>query len=199
MKPINKSILFVISTLWLTGVNAEVEMLDENASTEQIREAFTGKSHGLPIGNTQEKIKTRSIPSNFSLEEQNLQTPEKAAKRKYYKKKQYGAGVATAIQFKYNSTELLAGSQKFIKKLGQVLAETDGKFVIEGHTDASGTKSHNLELSEKRAKIIKQILIAEHNINPERILIKGKGETALRFSPHNYKNRRVEIIPIKDN
>ena len=255
MKTLKKQltkILLACSLVWGVPAIAEVEMLDENATKQQIRDAFFNKGNqevktrGINLSpeteevneDVSEEYQTRGI-EGFSTEEQKLKVPSRArvkkvkpAKKKYakrppkkaskkvYKKPQkkytkktyrkkyppkpqaqnkqrYDAGVATAIQFKYNSDELLSGSRTFIKNFGDVLAETDVKFIIEGHTDASGAENHNYQLSKQRADKIKRIFVTEHNIAENRIITIGKGETSLRFSANNYKNRRVEIKPMQ--
>jgi OOP family OmpA-OmpF porin len=50
------------------------------------------------------------------------------------------------------------------------------KVEIGGHTDAQGSDSFNLKLSERRAQAVKDYLIAR-GIAPERLLAKGYGES----------------------
>lgn len=49
---------------------------------------------------------------------------------------------------------------------------------IGAHTDASGSSSYNLELSEKRAQAVKRYL-EDKGIDPNRLVAKGYGETQL--------------------
>ena len=69
---------------------------------------------------------------------------------------------------------------------------------MEGHTDASGTENYNMILSKKRAGAVKNYLIKYYNISANRLLAKGKGETALLNNalPDSAANRRVRIINI---
>ena len=124
-------------------------------------------------------------------------SPKKQHTKKNTNKKRYDNGIASEIQFKYNSTELLSGSKKFINNVAEVIAEKpEVKFIIEGHTDASGDELLNYHLSENRAETIKYILIAEYNISANRITTVGKGESSFKFSPNDHRNRRVEIKPL---
>ncbi|MEL7534301.1 MAG: OmpA family protein [Bacteroidota bacterium] len=50
--------------------------------------------------------------------------------------------------------------------------------VLEGHADAMGADDKNLVLSVMRAYNVKYYLVYEHGISQQRILSKGKGETA---------------------
>ncbi len=212
--------LLISSIFWTsTSVSSsEVEMLGLNASKEEIRDAFYGNgSRGIVGFSSEEKTenlsrgiggfssfeKTKKVTTNkYSKSKQKhsrpkvktkLVTQKQYPKKNKINKKRYDSGVASAIQFKYNSAELLSGSKAFIRKTAEVLAESTVKFIIEGHTDASGDESLNYKLSEERANRIKYILITEYNISPDRISTVGKGESSLRFSPYDYKNRRVVI------
>ena len=65
-----------------------------------------------------------------------------------------------------------------------------------GHTSNEGSKSHNMQLSELRAKAICDYL-SVNGISPERLSYVGKGDTeplVLNDTESNKsKNRRVEI------
>ena len=78
-----------------------------------------------------------------------------------------------------------------------LLDNPDSKVVVEGHTDRTGSASHNQKLSEKRAGVIAKSLIAK-GISEERISTVGYGEskpTADNNTPAGRQaNRRVEII-----
>lgn len=89
----------------------------------------------------------------------------------------------------------------------EINASPGGLILIEGHTDNIPTGkigSDNLELSARRAKAIANILML-HGIPPQRISIKGYGDTRPIDSNNTEegraKNRRVEIklIPKEGN
>ena len=70
------------------------------------------------------------------------------------------------------------------------------EYIVIGHTDTKGSKSYNLSLSIKRAKIVQDLLIAQ-GIDKSKIKVFGRGEESLAiFTPDNTRqpaNRRVEI------
>lgn len=72
------------------------------------------------------------------------------------------------------------------------------RFIVVGHTDATGRREYNLELSQKRADVIRQILITTFRIPPDRVQAVGLGEEQLRDSakPDSAVNRRVQLITI---
>lgn len=73
-------------------------------------------------------------------------------------------------------------------------------FVIEGHTDLSGSPQHNQELSKRRAEAVKRYLV-EHGIAAERLTAVGYGATRpLTTDPSpsaQAMNRRVTLV-VKD-
>lgn len=73
-------------------------------------------------------------------------------------------------------------------------------FVIEGHTDLSGSAPHNQELSKRRADAVKDYLVA-HGIAADRLTTVGYGSTRpLTTDPSPSAqaiNRRVTLV-VKD-
>jgi OmpA-OmpF porin, OOP family len=71
------------------------------------------------------------------------------------------------------------------------------KFEVSGHTDTSGSASHNKDLSQKRAATIVKELVAR-GVPQNEIVAVGKGSEAPLVKPDNTpakkaKNRRYEI------
>jgi outer membrane protein OmpA-like peptidoglycan-associated protein len=107
--------------------------------------------------------------------------------------------VSLGIRFKHNSYELTDNAQEVLNRLGGALASpklSEHKFMIEGHTDATGDSIYNQELSEKRAENVKNYLVNVFGIEPDRLEDVGRGETALldTGSPESDQNRRVQVI-----
>ncbi|MEZ4436407.1 MAG: OmpA family protein [bacterium] len=69
---------------------------------------------------------------------------------------------------------------------------------VQGHTDSRGAADYNLDLSQKRAAAVRQFLIDEGNIAPDRLDSRGYGESQPVDPSENEvawaKNRRVEFI-----
>jgi outer membrane protein OmpA-like peptidoglycan-associated protein len=106
------------------------------------------------------------------------------------------------IKFDYNSSTLNPNSLAHLKKLGTALnlgKMVDKKIMIVGHTDGSGSKDYNLDLSRKRSKSVKEFLVSNYQIDPTRIKTSGKGESdTLPGKPRNAPtNRRVEFYGIQ--
>ena len=67
---------------------------------------------------------------------------------------------------------------------------------VTGHTDSTGTPSHNQQLSERRAGSVAEYLVAQGN-NPQRFQVLGMGQTepiaSNATAEGRAQNRRVEI------
>lgn len=104
------------------------------------------------------------------------------------------------ITFEFGSASI---SQSEIPKLEGVanamtrlLEENPGEtFLIEGHTDAVGSDSANLVLSDQRAESVASALTSVFGIPPENLVTQGYGERYLKVATQerNRDNRRVAI------
>ncbi|MBA4851094.1 OmpA family protein [Emticicia sp. BO119] len=74
--------------------------------------------------------------------------------------------------------------------------------VVNGHTDATGSKEYNENLSKKRAIQVANYLKGA-GIEEKRLLVDGYGEKIPKYSNKSYtgrnKNRRVDFIIVADN
>lgn len=109
--------------------------------------------------------------------------------------------VSMQLQFGFNSAELSPESKQSLDNLSVALKSPDLKpftFMIEGHTDASGSESYNLSLSERRAKSVMDYLVGVHGVDVSRLRVVGKGESSLLDSddPNNGVNRRVAVVNV---
>jgi outer membrane protein OmpA-like peptidoglycan-associated protein len=107
------------------------------------------------------------------------------------------------VNFKLNSNQLSKTAKQQLNALGEALNNSelkDGNFIIAGHTDASGSKIKNQDLSQKRAQAVVNFLTTHFKINPKQLSAIGYGETQLRDSlnPNSATNRRVEVQLIQD-
>lgn len=102
------------------------------------------------------------------------------------------------IEFEFNSDVLTAeGTAQlalFMDALRQIYSDHPPLNII-GHTDASGSDSYNLALSDRRSAAVKRALIDFHNYPRDVLNSEGRGESDLKFpnAPEADGNRRVEI------
>ncbi|UCG31377.1 MAG: OmpA family protein [candidate division WOR-3 bacterium] len=100
---------------------------------------------------------------------------------------------------KPESYPVLDGAAKTIKMVFE--GNPDVKIEVQGHTDSRGSDAYNQKLSNDRAGSVKQYLVLNHNINADRLMARGYGESkpvASNDSPEGMaKNRRVEFVVMK--
>ncbi|HTV22568.1 MAG TPA: OmpA family protein [Polyangiaceae bacterium] len=106
-------------------------------------------------------------------------------------------GVIAGIEFDTNQAAIRPSSVLALDKAASVLAEYPSLRVeISGHTDDTGSREHNLELSLRRAQAVKESLVSR-GIDPNRIQTKGAGPdvpvTTNDSAAGRQKNRRIEF------
>jgi len=107
------------------------------------------------------------------------------------------------IHFDFGSAKIRTESHKLLDEFGKALKGglADARFVIAGHTDNYGSESYNMDLSKRRAASVKAYLESRHDIRPDRLRIKGYGETSPIASNDTSEdrqlNRRVEFIRLE--
>ncbi len=103
------------------------------------------------------------------------------------------------VNFEVDSARITPRAMQQLITLGQALADprlADTKFVIGGHTDASGPADYNVRLSQQRAEAVRTFLIAQFNARPDNLIARGFGAQALKNKANLYasENRRVQVI-----
>jgi outer membrane protein OmpA-like peptidoglycan-associated protein len=103
-----------------------------------------------------------------------------------------------SVFFEFDSSEINSSGKQSIDSLFNNLKNVNIEFIkIYGYTDSIGDKNYNLDLSNKRAETIKQIL-HDHNLSMFITEVKGFGDSFPIASNSEesgrIKNRRVEVI-----
>jgi outer membrane protein OmpA-like peptidoglycan-associated protein len=103
------------------------------------------------------------------------------------------------VNFAYNSADLTSDARITLDRLGTAIADprlAAFSFLIVGHTDAKGGAEFNQKLSERRADAVRDYLVAQFRIAPERLSTKGYGKSQLLdpSRPEDGVNRRVQVI-----
>jgi len=109
--------------------------------------------------------------------------------------------LSLAIQFEPNSTRVRAESGAVLGNLVAAMLSPElrtNRFVIEGHTDASGAPALNQRLSQQRADEVRLYLVAL-GVSPARLKAVGKGaaEPADPLNPLAAENRRVRVVTVE--
>jgi len=80
------------------------------------------------------------------------------------------------VNFKYNKTDLTNISARKVQKIIQRIREADDLAIeIRAYTDSIGSNAYNLNLSKRRANVLKKLLTKE-GIAASTISAIGKGE-----------------------
>jgi outer membrane protein OmpA-like peptidoglycan-associated protein len=122
--------------------------------------------------------------------------PENVLEKQLTKEKR---AVTYGIYFDFNRDTLKPESEPVLKEIAQAMTDNpDWKLTVEGHTDNVGGDSYNLELSRRRAAAVKQALVSQYNIAPDRLLTGGFGASR-PVEPNDTlegraRNRRVELV-----
>jgi outer membrane protein OmpA-like peptidoglycan-associated protein len=108
------------------------------------------------------------------------------------------------INFEFNSATLAPSAMSTARTLGEALSSADLKgstFIVEGHTDAKGSTTLNQKLSERRADIIKRLLVEHYGIPAATLVAVGYGKTKLKNEdiPFGAENRRVRVVNMVNN
>ncbi|WP_394887183.1 OmpA family protein [Mesorhizobium sp. AaZ16] len=133
-----------------------------------VKSAELGAARGICIGTAQECDREGEKPSGFDM----------------------------LINFDLNSADLTPKAQENLNEFAKALSDrqlSSARFVVEGHTDASGAETYNLQLSERRAQAVTDFLY-RNGVSNEKVSAVGMGEKNPRVSdPLDGVNRRVEM------
>ena len=104
------------------------------------------------------------------------------------------------VTFATGSAAIPAEQARSLVRLGilieEMLFENPREiFLIEGHTDAVGSESYNLALSDRRAESVALALTEAFRIPPENLIVQGYGESFLKVQTQaaEQRNRRATV------
>jgi OmpA-OmpF porin, OOP family len=106
--------------------------------------------------------------------------------------------ISLDIRFANDSDQLTDAAHAQLAELGSALTAPElahARFLIAGHTSATGAADHNQRLSESRARAVRSYLVGHFHIEPERLTSVGYGaaQPLPDFPPSALEQRRVEI------
>jgi outer membrane protein OmpA-like peptidoglycan-associated protein len=100
------------------------------------------------------------------------------------------------VNFEKNSATLTDDAIANLSEVAAALADprlSGAKFLIEGHTDASGAETYNQRLAERRATAVEEFLKSK-GVSESQMSALGMGELSPRVpDPFDPINRRVEM------
>jgi OOP family OmpA-OmpF porin len=111
------------------------------------------------------------------------------------------ASASSVVLFSFNSADITPKAYPMLNETAMIMKKNpDLNGRIDGHADSTGNEAYNIDLSERRAKAIKDFLVSK-GIGPERLSTKGFGDAdpvaGNDTKEGRSKNRRVEITPVQ--
>jgi outer membrane protein OmpA-like peptidoglycan-associated protein len=103
------------------------------------------------------------------------------------------------LAFETNSDKLKGADWPILQAFASLLKKDSAlKIQVTGHTDSTGDANANQNLSERRAKAVRQTLIDKYGFDPKRLSTKGYGAeqplAANDTEEGRAINRRVELV-----
>jgi OmpA-OmpF porin, OOP family len=95
--------------------------------------------------------------------------------------------IAAEIQFDEDAAVARPESYRTLGRIADALSDPSllgYKFLIVGHTISTGRRENNLTLSQRRADVIREVLVNTFKISPKRLQAVGLGEEQLLDSAH---------------
>lgn len=185
----------------LAEVQARIDQDAKQAQQAQQHEATTAMQQREAM--QQELQKTRE---QLNAETQRRQEAEAAQQRALaelgnVKDEPRGTVITIpgSVSFASGKASLLPSARDRLQQVASALEQGDSssKIIVEGHTDATGSREKNQQLSMQRAQAVRQSLISD-GVPPDRIQAVGYGEsrpvTDNATPAGRATNRRVEIV-----
>jgi outer membrane protein OmpA-like peptidoglycan-associated protein len=102
------------------------------------------------------------------------------------------------VLFDVDSATIRPSGRDTLSQMAEVLGEYNKTAVIvQGHTDSTGTETHNQDLSERRAQAARNYLVGR-GVDSQRIAALGFGESqpvaTNDTATDRQRNRRVEVL-----
>ena len=102
------------------------------------------------------------------------------------------------VLFEVDRAALKPGATRALDQLAEALrTDSDASITIEGHTDSTGSRDYNMDLSTRRVDSVRAYLVT-HGVDPGKITGRGLGPdypvASNATEAGRQQNRRVEVI-----
>jgi outer membrane protein OmpA-like peptidoglycan-associated protein len=158
------------------------------------REGITYSATALAIAEAKSKLKSKAEEIEKNIVDETSKIPETTAK-----KTNKGIVISMTGDIFTQGNKIKNESQDRIKKLAEILKKyPDYKFIIEGHTDDTGSDETNLKMSNERAYNFMRYLVDQEKIPMDMLSSVGYGESkpVIPNTDDNSRrqNRRIDIL-----
>lgn len=166
------------------------------ASLAQAQQAVMEYRDGeLPSANDVADILSRGAAEN--LRHRGMGSPFSALEVKPVSRVREASALSVPVNFAFDSADLTEGARRQLDVIAEGIRLTEGtvRVVVEGHTDAKGRLTYNDDLSLRRARAVRDYLVAQHRLSSRLFVIEGRGPRALidKQDPWSARNRRVQF------
>jgi OOP family OmpA-OmpF porin len=105
------------------------------------------------------------------------------------------------LQFDEDAAVIRPESYRTLGRIADTLSQPSlwaYKFLIVGHTISTGKRDYNLTLSQRRADVVRDILISTFKISPKRLQSIGLGEEQMLDSAHPTApvNQQFQVLTV---
>lgn len=102
------------------------------------------------------------------------------------------------VLFEVDRAAIKPGATRALDQLAEALrSDRDASITIEGHTDSTGSRDYNMDLSTRRVDSVRAYLVT-HGVDPGKITARGLGPdypvASNATEAGRQQNRRVEVI-----
>ena len=184
------AVLFILLFLMPIGGNADQSRFQNSA--DEIVNALTARFRSFKDAYKSRSIMVKRREKNHTFKETITVYPNRPEPEANLK-----------IEFDYDSCRIRPRAYSLLNELGKALTREKLRgqsFYVNGHTDSDGPRSYNLDLSLNRAQAVKDYLVGQFSIDPDRLKVRGYGEAmpiAANTTPENKQlNRRVSVKPV---
>jgi peptidoglycan-associated lipoprotein len=141
--------LFVLAlALFIAGCGGKKVVKQEQPETSAQQQAVS----------SQEQEKQGAMKPEETIKEQQLARMESGEERPKYTEE---GGIFEDIHFDFDKYDIRADAKPELQKISSwMLKNTSAKLSVEGHCDDRGTSEYNLALGDRRAKAVKDSLMA---------------------------------------
>lgn len=154
--------LFLVGFLGTGLVGCSSSAVKENNETASEKNTQSGQATVVPA-------QTETATTGLSAEQAAISAAEQAKLAKEKLQQDEAVAAKQMAHFDFNQSTILPASYGAVKTVAEFMqANPKIDVTVEGYCDDRGTQEYNLALGERRAKAVKNALVAE-GISPDRI------------------------------
>jgi len=171
------------------GLKADTENINNRPTPVEIQVLDDAKNPlVLNYSFTNQKFRVQVVKIEYPTKEKKIE--QALAKEK--------KAVVYGIYFDFNSDKIRVESKSVMDEIAAALKNNpDWKLTVNGYTDNIGGDGYNLDLSRRRSASVRQALVTQYHIPPDRLTAGGYGDSSPIDTNDTLqgraRNRRVEL------